>query len=105
LQAASEAIVRGIISWIIFFSAGVICAGAYFYRLHPEHQPETDLPRVRTEVEEAIERGKRIKRAWDAPDQAEAAPAKEPAPAPALPTEPRKAPPADSRERQSRVGK
>jgi hypothetical protein len=102
--------VRGIISWIIFFSAGVICAGAYFYRLHPEHQPETDIPRVRTEVEEAIERGKRIKRAWDGSDQADAAPAqaapaKESPAAPVLPPEPRKAPPADTRERQSRVGK
>lgn len=97
---------RGIISWIIFFSAGVFCAGVYFYRLHPEHQPETDLPRVRNEMEEAIERGKRLKRAWDGPDQAQAAP-QDPQP-PAQPETPKKGPPANTPERptrQSRVGK
>ena len=62
---------RGIISWILFFSAGVICAGSYFYRLHPEHEPEADLPRARNELDELVERGKRLKRAWDGDNQAE----------------------------------
>jgi len=64
LRAAPEAIVRGIISWIVFFSAGVLCAGSYFYRLHPEHSPESDLPRLRQELESAYEKAERLKRAW-----------------------------------------
>lgn len=98
---------RGIISWIVFFSAGVLCAGAYFYRLHPEHQPENDLPRVRQEVEEAIDRGRRLKRAWDGPDQAQSEPAPAPQKAP-QPEQPAKGPPANTPQtptRQGRVGK
>lgn len=70
---------RGIISWIIFFTAGVLCAGSYFYRLHPEHQPETDLPRVRGEMEDAVERAKRLKRAWEGDAEADASPKEDPA--------------------------
>ncbi|MBX3474678.1 MAG: hypothetical protein KF754_09870 [Planctomycetes bacterium] len=97
---------RGIISWILFFSAGVFCAGACFYRLHPEHQPETDLPRVRQEMEEAIDRGKRLKRAWEGPDQAQSAPEPQPEKLPPQqPAEPRKTPPANTPTRQGRVSK
>jgi len=97
--------VRGIISWILFFSAGVICAGSYFYRLHPEHEPEADLPRARNELDELVERGKRLKRAWDGDNQAENAPAPQQPPAP--PAAPAKTQPAsaDRAPRQSRVGK
>ena len=73
-SAALETFVRGIISWIVFFSAGVLCAGSYFYRLHPEHTPETDLPKIRTELEGAVKRVERIKEAWQADPQTEAKP-------------------------------
>lgn len=100
---------RGIISWIIFFSAGVICAGSYFYRLHPEHEPEADLPRARNEVDELVERGKRLKRAWDGDShdsQAQDAPAPQQPPA-APPVTPARNQPgsADRPPKQSRVGK
>lgn len=99
---------RGIISWIVFFSAGVLCAGAYFYRLHPEHQPETDLPRVRQELDEAIDRGKRLKRAWDGNEPPAVVPAPatdKPPEAPAAPARPPEAGLPDRPARQSRVGK
>jgi hypothetical protein len=69
-RAALETFVRGIISWIVFFSAGVLCAGSYFYRLHPEHAPETDLPKIRGELEDAMKRAERIKEAWQGQPQA-----------------------------------
>lgn len=82
----SENPVRGIISWIVFFSAGVLCAGSYFYRLHPEHTPETDLPKIRGELEGVVDRANRIKEAWHAEPQTE-----KPAPEPE-----KKPPPANS---------
>jgi hypothetical protein len=59
---------RGIIGYIIFFTVGLVCAGAYFYQLHPEHSPDADLPRLRKDVDDAVERGRRLKDAWDRPN-------------------------------------
>lgn len=56
---------RGIIGYIIFFTIGLVSAGAYFYQLHPEHSPETDLPRLRDDLDNAMERGRRLKEAWN----------------------------------------
>ncbi|MCC6465510.1 MAG: hypothetical protein IT463_09250 [Planctomycetes bacterium] len=55
---------RALIGYILFFSAGLACAGAYFYQLHPEHKPETDLPRIRDDMDRAIERGRNLRDAW-----------------------------------------
>jgi hypothetical protein len=58
---------REIVGYIIFFTVGLICAGAYFYQLHPEHSPDADLPRLRKDVDDAMDRGRRLKDAWDKP--------------------------------------
>ena len=56
---------RGIIGYIFFFTIGLVSAGAYFYQLHPEHSPETDLPHLRKDFDDAVDRGKRLKEAWN----------------------------------------
>jgi hypothetical protein len=58
---------REIVGYIIFFTVGLVCAGAYFYQLHPEHSPDADLPRLRKDVDDAVDRGRRLKDAWDKP--------------------------------------
>jgi hypothetical protein len=58
---------REIVGYIIFFTVGLGCAGAYFYHVHPEHSPDTDLPRLRKDMDEAVERGRRLKDAWNNP--------------------------------------
>lgn len=55
---------RGIVGYIFFFTIGIVAAGAYFYQLHPEHSIDRDLPRVRKDVDQTIERGRRLKDAW-----------------------------------------
>jgi hypothetical protein len=62
--------VRGIVGYIFFFSIGLVSAGAYFYQLHPEHTPQSDLPRLRQDFDDALERGRRVKEAWakDSPE-------------------------------------
>jgi len=57
--------VRGIVGYIIFFAVGLVSAGAYFYQLHPEHSVDADLPRLRKDVDDALERGKRLRDAWN----------------------------------------
>jgi len=64
---------KGIISYIVFFSIGLLCAGLYFYRLHPEHSPDADIPRLRKDVDDAMDRGRRLREAWDRPESAEEA--------------------------------
>lgn len=58
---------RGIVSYIFFFTCGLIAAGAYFYSLHPQLSFQNDLPRIRGTLDEAIERGRRIQEAWREP--------------------------------------
>lgn len=62
-----ETDVRGIVSYIFFFTCGLIAAGAYFYSLHPQLSFQQDLPRIRGTLDEAIERGRRIQEAWREP--------------------------------------
>jgi hypothetical protein len=57
---------RGIVGYIFFFTVGVISAGAYFYQMHPEQSFRDDLPRMRQDISDAIERGKRLREAWEA---------------------------------------
>jgi hypothetical protein len=57
--------VRGIIGYIAFFTCGLVAAGAYFYQLHPEHSIDTDLPRMRKQVDEAVDRGRKLRDAWE----------------------------------------
>jgi hypothetical protein len=67
--------VRGIVGYIFFFTVGLVSAGAYFYQLHPEHTIDGDLPRLRKDVDDAMQRGRRLRDAWDRPsgaDQADA---------------------------------
>ncbi|MCB9894233.1 MAG: hypothetical protein H6839_07285 [Planctomycetes bacterium] len=64
---------RGIVGYIFFFTIGLVSAGAYFYQLHPEASMDADLPRLRKDVDDAVERGKRLRDAWDKsspPDEA-----------------------------------
>ncbi|MBX3459098.1 MAG: hypothetical protein KF696_03900 [Planctomycetes bacterium] len=65
---------RGIVGYIFFFTCGLIAAGAYFYQLHPEHSIDDDLPRMRRGVDDAVERGKRMREAWDLPERQKDAP-------------------------------
>lgn len=58
---------RGIVGYIVFFTCGLLAAGAYFYQLHPEHSIDEDLPRMRREVDDVVDRGKRLREAWDRP--------------------------------------
>jgi hypothetical protein len=71
---------RGLITYLFFFTCGLVAAGAYFYQLHPEHSIENDLPRMRRAVDDAIERGRRVQEAWE-----EAEPSQEPAEAGSTP--------------------
>lgn len=57
---------RGIIGYIFFFTVGLISAGAYFYQLHPEHSIDGDVPRLRKDVDDALDRGRRLREAWNA---------------------------------------
>jgi hypothetical protein len=57
---------RGIVGYIFFFTIGVISAGAYFYQMHPEQSFRDDLPRMRQDISDVIERGKRLRDAWEA---------------------------------------
>lgn len=59
-----ETDVRGIVSYIFFFTCGLVAAGAYFYSLHPNLSFQQDLPRIRGTLDEAVERGRRIQEAW-----------------------------------------
>jgi hypothetical protein len=68
---AREAGLREIVGYIIFFTVGLVCAGTYFYQLHPEHTPDADLPRLRKDVDDAVDRGRRIRDAWDRPNSDE----------------------------------
>ena len=56
---------RGIVGYIFFFTIGLLSAGAYFYQLHPEASVDADLPRLRKDVDDALNRGQRIRDAWD----------------------------------------
>ena len=64
---------RGIVGYIFFFTVGLVSAGAYFYQLHPEHSIDGDLPRLRKDVDDARERGHRLRDAWDRPSGADQA--------------------------------
>ncbi|HMR80959.1 MAG TPA: hypothetical protein PKD61_37870 [Polyangiaceae bacterium] len=74
-----ECLLRSLIGYIFFFSVGLVAAAAYFYQLHPEHSVEGDLPRLRKDVDDALDRGKRLREAWDR----RGAQPEEPAPPPA----------------------
>jgi hypothetical protein len=69
-----EHTLRGLVGYIFFFTIGVISAGAYFYQIHPEQSLEADLPRIRHDVSEVLERGKRIRDAWHSPSEDPAPP-------------------------------
>lgn len=56
---------RTITGFIVFFAVGLFTAGVYFYRLHPDASFAADLPRMREDLDDAMERGKRLKEAWD----------------------------------------
>jgi hypothetical protein len=56
--------VRGIVCYIFFFTCGLMAAGVYFYHLHPDLSFQDDLPRIRRNLDEAVERGRRLHEAW-----------------------------------------
>ncbi|MHC4840625.1 MAG: hypothetical protein ACYTDT_06615 [Planctomycetota bacterium] len=56
---------RTLAGFIVFFSIGLFTAGVYFYRLHPDASFSADIPRMRKDIDDAMERGKRLKDAWD----------------------------------------
>ncbi len=55
---------RTIITFVVFFAAGLITAAAYFYNRHPQHSPIDDVPYLRRDVEGLIERGGKLHEAW-----------------------------------------
>ena len=57
--------IRSLFAYIFLFTAGLASAAAYFYSIHPEHVPEDDFPRVRLDLEGALERARRAKDAWE----------------------------------------
>lgn len=58
---------RDIIGYIFFFTIGLVSAGMYFYQLHPEHSMRSDLPRIKRDVDDVMEKGRRIREAWEDP--------------------------------------
>lgn len=59
--------IRSLFAYIFLFTAGLASAAAYFYSIHPEHVPEDDFPRMRLDLEDAVERARRAREAWEAP--------------------------------------
>ncbi len=59
--------IRSLFAYIFLFTAGLASAAAYFYSIHPEHVPEDDFPRMRLDLEDAVERARRARQAWEAP--------------------------------------
>ena len=59
--------IRSLFAYIFMFTAGLASAAAYFYSIHPEHAPEEDYPRMRLDLDEALERARRAKDAWETP--------------------------------------
>ncbi len=59
--------IRSLFAYVFIFTAGLACAAAYFYSLHPEHSPEDDMPRMRIDLEDALQRAQRAKDAWERP--------------------------------------
>jgi hypothetical protein len=74
----AERAVRAILGYIFFFTLGLIGAVAYFYHIHPDLSIEADLPRLRQDVEGAIERARRLRDAWHEDSAKEPAPTLEP---------------------------
>ncbi len=59
--------IRALFAYIFLFTAGLASAAAYFYSIHPEHVPEDDFPRMRLDLEDAVERARRAREAWESP--------------------------------------
>jgi hypothetical protein len=57
--------IRSLFAYIFMFTAGLASAAAYFYSIHPEHAPEEDYPRMRLDLDDALERARRAKDAWE----------------------------------------
>ncbi len=66
--------IRALFAYIFLFTAGLASAAAYFYSIHPEHVPEDDFPRMRLDLEDAVERARRAREAWEAPPPEQAKP-------------------------------
>ncbi|MBV6516486.1 MAG: hypothetical protein HPKKFMNG_02171 [Planctomycetes bacterium] len=83
LPAPGFGMIRSLFAYIFVFTAGLACAASYFYSLHPEHTPEDDMPKMRIDLEDVLERARRAKGAWEsAPPSPREEPApKQPAPA------------------------
>lgn len=84
------AMIRSLFAYIFMFTAGLASAAAYFYSIHPEHVPEEDFPRMRLDLEDAMERARRAKDAWESQpkeQQAQAAPKVNVQDPPAQPTQ------------------
>jgi hypothetical protein len=80
LPALEHLMIRALFAYIFVFTGGLACAAAYFYNIHPEHAPEDDMPRMRIDLEEALERARRAKDAFEAPLPPSAEPQKPAAP-------------------------
>lgn len=72
--ACKDPMFRSLFAYLFMFTAGLASAAAYFYSIHPEHVPENDFPRMRLDLEEAFERARRAKDAWDRPVETPQAP-------------------------------
>lgn len=81
---------RTIVTFVVFFAAGLITAATYFYNRHPQHSPIDDVPHLRRDVEGLIERGGKLHEAWRGKSGDESAPATEDPPTKEMPRDPRK---------------
>ncbi|MCC6150881.1 MAG: hypothetical protein IT461_11570 [Planctomycetes bacterium] len=79
--------IRSLFAYIFMFTAGLASAAAYFYSIHPEHVPEEDFPRMRLDLEDAMDRARRAKDAWEAPPKQQQAHVEPPQPHKSLPAE------------------
>ncbi|MCC6572199.1 MAG: hypothetical protein IT462_00280 [Planctomycetes bacterium] len=57
---------RTLLTFIVFFAVGLATAAGYFYGRHPEHSPVDDVPQLRRDVENMIDRGHKLREAWEA---------------------------------------
>lgn len=97
--------IRSLFAYIFMFTAGLASAAAYFYSIHPEHAPEEDYPRMRLDLDDALERARRARDAWETPpkeQQAQVEPFKT-APAEAAPKQPAKVPKAPAPKKSASI--
>ncbi len=68
-DAPLERFVKSIIGSLTFFTLGLLTAGWWFYRSHPDLNPEDDIPQVHEDVNDVLRRADRAKEAFEEPEK------------------------------------